>query len=171
MLGWIKMVRDAAIIKRSHTERFLRIQTVGEHTFNVLNILIAIVGIDKITANLLLAAQFHDMPETRTGDMPANFKWAAPEVERHLSAAEQDFRDEYGLHINLGREERELLKFADRMEYLLTTMEERLAGNRHAVGSFERVCKAIVTRGFPNDRCQRFYMDALARFDKEMGHG
>jgi 5'-deoxynucleotidase YfbR-like HD superfamily hydrolase len=56
----LKLRLDAAIVKRYHTMNIIGQQTVGEHTYNVVQ-LIRYITEDKASENLIKAALDHDV--------------------------------------------------------------------------------------------------------------
>lgn len=124
-----QMFRDAADVTRYHTQRMIRSQTVGAHSFNV------IMLIDQVwpgcRKDLWAAAMHHDLPELHTGDIPAPIKRMQPPLGVLLERIEQDLAPLYK-EFRLTVEEEMILKWADTMELTMWCLEERLMGNKWA---------------------------------------
>lgn len=124
-----QMFRDAADVTRYHTQRMIRSQSVGAHSFNV------IMLIDQVwpmcRKDLWAAAMHHDLPELHTGDIPAPIKRLQPPLGVLLERIEQDLAPLYK-DFRLTVEEERVLKWADTMELTMWCLEERLMGNHWA---------------------------------------
>jgi 5'-deoxynucleotidase YfbR-like HD superfamily hydrolase len=125
-LTTVTLLRDAADVRRYHTRRVLREQTLGQHSFNVMML---IQHLDPwCRKELLLAAMHHDLPEYFTGDVPAPIKRMQPALAIALEQAEADlaplFKD-----FNLSVYESRLLKFCDTLELVFWCLEEVDLGN------------------------------------------
>lgn len=122
-----KLYRDAGGVRRYHTQRTLRSQTVAEHSFGIC-MLIRQVWPDCSRA-MLFAALHHDLPELMTGDIPAPAKRAHPEMDAYLEHFEQSLHPLYYDTEFMGAEELAVLKWADTMELVLWCLEEYRMGN------------------------------------------
>ena len=120
------LFRDAAEVKRYHTQRTLRQQTIGAHSFNMLLLLDQVApGARK---EVWQAVMHHDLPELFTGDMPAPIKRLHPELKVVMQEAEEDLVPLYRDLFLTVAEER-LVKFCDTLELVLWCMEELRMGN------------------------------------------
>lgn len=127
--------REAAAVKRWHTQRTIREQTLATHSYGLVML---VVQLDPMCRKeLMLAALKHDLPEFITGDMPAHTKRNNPalaimmeEMEKGCAPLYEDF--------NLTVGEERLLKFCDLMELVLFCHEEFCLGNRYAAGPLEK---------------------------------
>jgi 5'-deoxynucleotidase YfbR-like HD superfamily hydrolase len=126
-----RLYRDAGAVKRYHTQRTLRPQSVGEHSFGVL-MLIRQLHPD-CSRELVWTALHHDLPELMTGDIPAPAKRAHPEMDTYLEEFESSLAPLYYAAQMMDPEEALLLKWADTMELVLWCLEEYRMGN-HTVG-------------------------------------
>jgi HD containing hydrolase-like enzyme len=124
------LMRDAGAVKRYHTVRTARIQTVAEHTFGVMQLIQQIYP--DARKEVLLAAMHHDLPEYVTGDVPAPIKRQLPrlailleEAERGTAPLHQDF--------NLTAFEEAVVKWCDLMELVFWCLEEVQMGNTYAM--------------------------------------
>lgn len=122
-----KLYRDAGNVRRYHTQRTLRAQTVAEHSFGVC-MLIRQVWPD-CSRNLLFAAMHHDLPELMTGDIPAPAKRAHPQMDAYLEEFEASLHPLYFNTEYMSAEELATLKWADTMELVLWCLEEWRMGN------------------------------------------
>lgn len=140
------LYRDAGDVKRYHTKRTIREQTVGQHTFGIL-MLLRQVSPDCSKA-LLFTAMHHDLAELFTGDIPAPMKRAnaqlsilLDEVECCLAPLYKDF--------GINAEEARLLKWADRMELVLWCLEEVRLGNDYCRETASRGLGWVIQSGVP----------------------
>jgi 5'-deoxynucleotidase YfbR-like HD superfamily hydrolase len=118
-------------VKRYHTQPRIIEETVGLHTAGVLGI---ILHLDPgASRDLLVAAVFHDLGEGFVGDTPAPFKRRNPEVRTLLHRAEEDYAIACGFpQPELTPEEFKLLKLADIMQLILSSVQEMGMGNQYA---------------------------------------
>lgn len=131
MLKYILVARSAGNVKRYHTHELLKEEKVGQHTFNMLNILM-IVTDRNLTKNLMMAVITHDMGEYATGDVPSPVKKSAPGLREALNTLEDNAMREahVGFFPNLTDWEYKLLKFADNLDGLLKSCDELRLGNK-----------------------------------------
>lgn len=105
-------------VRRYHTEGNVISQSVAEHTWRVVVLLLHLWP--DCSRELLLAAQYHDVAEGFTGDLPAPFK-RLPGVKKLINSYELNYEDELGIFILVGAEDAARLKCADLLEGYLTT--------------------------------------------------
>lgn len=124
-----QLYRDAADTRRYHTQRMLRQQTVGAHTFNML----MLVNMIDPTARkeVFLAVMHHDLPEHFTGDIPAPIKRASPALKVLMDQLESDLAPLYK-EFDLTPAEHGLVKWVDLMELAMFALEDMNMGNRFA---------------------------------------
>lgn len=122
---------SAGGIKRYHTVPIVGEQTVGQHTYNVVQILRHITN-DMLSVNLMKAALDHDVMEYFTGDMPHPTKNSFPPLYNALKAVEQDLLNELGVEYELDDREADLLKWADVMDAGIFAKYQISLGNRYA---------------------------------------
>ena len=122
-------VRDAAQVKRNHTER-VRAQLCGEHVAGVCEIILAVRP--GASAELLTYALRHDVYERTTGDAPAPAKWMSPELTAAHHVLESRLQASYGLLPGISDEDMLLFKWADMAEFVFFSLEERKTGNEWA---------------------------------------
>lgn len=133
VLSTAQLIR-AGKVKRYHTEDLLRDQTVAEHSWGVL-LLVLLLGGDEITGSLLQAAALHDCHEKFFGDIPAPAKWSNPEFAKMIKEVEEYYDTMTGIQPlmnSLTEEQRKILKSADMLEMALYILEERIKGNTNA---------------------------------------
>ena len=126
--------RAAAHVKRYHTIQTIGNQSVAEHSFHVAMLCLEICKLNNVDcpAELLKAALFHDLPEYKTGDVPATAKWGSPGLKTLLDSLEDDVISEYGLEVYLTIEEATILKYADILELVMYCVDQMNLGNRNA---------------------------------------
>ena len=136
----LKLARNAGAVIRYHTVRTIRQQTLADHQWNVVMILLWVFP--EAPSHLLRAALMHDLPEYHTGDVPATAKWGHEPLAAALEAAECDAWGMLGVTdpvAGLAPDEKCLLKFCDGAELVLWCMEEGRMGNRFAAAPAARV--------------------------------
>lgn len=137
-------------IKRWSLMRSIREENIMEHSQAVAVIAHALALItNKIcggnvdVAKVVLLAQYHEVGEVITGDLPTPIKYFNPEIktaykdlekgasERILSMLPESIRGDYKEYIlpDESSEEYKLVKFADRLAAYLKCVEEVKAGN------------------------------------------
>lgn len=146
----MQVVRTASYLKRFHTIPSTEYQTVAHHTWNMM----ALVQVlwPQCRKELLLAALYHDIPEVMTGDVPAPFKWANPEVAGMLHAAEEKMLKELGVHVELTESEKRMLAIADTLELVLYSHEQAAMGNTmYAVSGVRGIQHLIMNYGLTEE--------------------
>ena len=123
----LELTRQAGNIIRSHTNAQHGHKTVGEHTYNLVNIILLLNPDPSL--NLIKAAMWHDVPERFTGDLPSPIKKKNPELGAALTKIEDKIMHEYGLEVTLTDDEKKWLKAADQLEYLCWAEDQKNLGN------------------------------------------
>lgn len=124
----VAMLREASQTKRCHTMPIHGQYTVGQHSFDMCTLLLALYP--DCRKELMVAAIAHDLPERWVGDMPAPTKWSlGGEAIKQLDRVEEDILRKLGLDVSLTPEERLWLHGLDRVELLLWTKEQVAMGN------------------------------------------
>ena len=130
-------LRQAGQVRRFHTVPTIGHQTVAEHSFNLCLVLLDLFN-GAVSANLLKAAMYHDLPEVETGDIPATLKWKSKEIAGSLKIIEQAFERIYNLEVELTEDEQRALKWADMYELVLYCLDQLNMGNRNMLVIAER---------------------------------
>lgn len=161
-------VRDAGAIKRFHTARVIKEESVAEHSFNVAMILLQLTK-GKASRALILAALTHDLGEAATGDIPANIKTSMPETARYeLEEAENRavvaMLPYQECHEVLTEREGNLLHIADRLDGLAKCAEELRMGNRGIITIGERYCSYLFTLTDKDDTHRKDVQSAIDSF-------
>lgn len=168
----LRLMRSAARVARFHTVPTLRSQSVGEHTFGVIAILMEVYD-DEVGGLLevIQAAMRHDVPETITGDVPAPAKWMYPQLENALRGAEFDIDKKYELTNILTPKQIELIKFADLMELVIYSLEEVDMGNKHMAVMAYNALNAIKRRMLysVSDAAYELYNEVVMSFHSKCG--
>ena len=127
----ITEIRNGLNVKRFHTTHRTQEETVGHHSCNVAAILLRLDPL--CSRDLLVAALMHDVAEVYTGDVPAPFKWDNPHVKQGLDDGEDDYVMEHSIpDPEISVEGMQLLKFADMLDLVLSSLEEMGRGNSYA---------------------------------------
>jgi 5'-deoxynucleotidase YfbR-like HD superfamily hydrolase len=126
-------LREAAAVKRYHTKRTIRTQNLADHTYGILQIILAVDP--QPSLNLIKAAMHHDLAEVLTGDIPAPAKRMFPDLREALQSAEHS-DGQLSPVFELTDDEQALLKWADTAELCFWCLEEYLMGNRLAFNTF-----------------------------------
>lgn len=137
MINFIDMATKGAAVKRFHTCPTIGNETVGEHSFSVVMLCIALTG-GKASTHLMKAALYHDLAEQHTGDTPAVSKWANPMLKTVLQAMEETFEEQNGLVVDLPERDKLLLKWADMLALLIYCKCQRDLGNKNMNVVFSR---------------------------------
>lgn len=137
-------------IKRWSLMRSIREENIMEHSQQVAVIAhaLAIIGNKNFNKTynvekVVLLAQYHEVGEVITGDLPTPIKYFNPEIktaykdleknacERILNMLPDNFKEEYREYIlpEESTEEYKLVKYADRLSAYLKCVEEVKAGN------------------------------------------
>ena len=155
-------------IKRWSLMRSIREENIMEHSQSVAVIAHALALItNKIYGGnvdekkIVLLAQYHEVGEVITGDLPTPIKYFNPEIktaykdlekgacERILAMLPESLKDEYRGYIlpDEKTEEYKLVKYADRLSAYLKCVEEVKAGNaefkkaKTSIGNELKNCK------------------------------
>lgn len=128
--------RSAGKVTRYHTWERVRDQSVGEHTWQVMRILLAIHP--HASPELMRHAMFHDVGERAVGDVPYPVKRENPELKVAFDALEQSATLQmtpWGVMagVLLTDEERNLFKLAEFIEMYEWGCDEVALGNKNAV--------------------------------------
>jgi 5'-deoxynucleotidase YfbR-like HD superfamily hydrolase len=138
----VQLAREAGDITRFHTARMIHDETVGHHSFNLINLLLIMTD-GQATKSLILAALCHDLGELATGDIPANVKSKMDEpLLKRLRAMEDEVVNNIHPELPqyLSSEDEDLLSLADRLDGLLKCIDEVTLGNHHIVHIGDRYC-------------------------------
>jgi 5'-deoxynucleotidase YfbR-like HD superfamily hydrolase len=161
----LNIIRDGAAVKRFHTMRTSRTQTVGEHSYGVA-MLVTLVEPDCSVA-LLKAALTHDLHEQSTGDIPSPAKWRYPELAAAMAIAEERWEIATGLRAQLTAHEVEVLKFCDYLELLIWAIEECRLGNEYAQLAVTNMEKVLNKMLMPTQAALELY--STVRLNELMG--
>jgi 5'-deoxynucleotidase YfbR-like HD superfamily hydrolase len=123
-------MREAFRIRRFHTITHVAMEeTVGQHTANLINMLIFLY--DELPPKVLLRALYHDAPELITGDLPAPAKWLSKELSAAIDVMEARVqRDMELFNEPMSEFDEAMLKYADMMDLCFKAVEEISVGNQ-----------------------------------------
>lgn len=163
-LAEVQLYRDAADVKRMHTMRTIRGQTVGAHSFNVM-VLIQHVAPD-CRKEVLVAAMRHDFTELHTGDIPAPIKRLHPRLKPLLEDIESGLAP-LTRGVDLDPQEEALVNWADKVELLLWCREEYMMGNRYVNDVIDRLIEWVSTAPAPCPMAKDFFSELVLHFDDD----
>ena len=148
----IKEIRNGLAVRRFHTSPRIQTETNGHHSANVAAIILRIDP--ECRRELLIAALIHDVAEVYTGDVPAPFKWENPNAKQSLADGEYAYFYKHGIPNPdelLTPEEEQLLKFADMLDLVLSSLEELGRGNRYARQLIENGQRYLTDADYPRE--------------------
>jgi hypothetical protein len=123
--------RLAGLVKRYHTWPTLTVQSVGEHTWQVLRIYIQIFG--AFTHNIVKHIIWHDCGELAVGDPPFPLKANDPHLKAILDLKEEQALAAMGVHLpDLPPEDKLRVKICDLVEMNEFGIHEWRLGNTYA---------------------------------------
>lgn len=128
-------VRSAGQVTRYHTWSRVRDQSVGEHTWQLIRVLLAIYP--AAPRRLIIEAMFHDVGERVTGDPPYPIKAQNPELKREMDRLERGARlsmTRWGIRapLRISDRDRAAMKLAEFIEMAEWGWDEVALGNRNA---------------------------------------
>ena len=126
----VTVLREASRVKRCHTLPIHGEYTVGQHSFDMLMLLLALwPGCRK---ELMVAVISHDIPERWTGDMPAPTKWSlGGDLIKKLDQIDERILETLQMNQALDANETAWLHALDRVELLLWAKEQLAMGNQN----------------------------------------
>lgn len=136
-------LRNAAMTVRCHTVRTLKPQTLAEHSYHVAMLCWKLCDREP-SAELLKAAMFHDLAESRTGDIPATAKWESAMLREALQLMEDNFESEHHLYCSLTPKEMLVLKWADALELAWHCVDEMRMGNRFVDQMYDNIMQYML---------------------------
>lgn len=140
-LDRVMLLRRAQSVQRFHTCVMNYRQSVGEHTFGVLCILLEVFP--EAGPQLIRAVLYHDAAEAEVGDIPSPALGEYSLLRDGNAIAESIVMGRADLHTTITESEKRLLKFCDRMECMIFGLEEWYRGNRFGLTIAERCEGAI----------------------------
>lgn len=145
-------MRNAGVIKRSHTCRTIMDRNVAEHSHGVAMLVLLLYQSAGMLprAELLAAALSHDLSEIATGDTPAPVKRQYPDLKRELNRITTTWENDHGLRFNLTPGESALLLWCDRMDFTLYCLEEMKMGNQYFEEYYARISEWLRQSELPS---------------------
>ena len=143
-------MRRGADVRRYHTHRVDKQQTVGAHSWGVAVLcdLLWVAVTDSPTPyQLLVGALHHDVAEYDSGDSPAWVKRRCPELKAALDGLEHEAELRLGLVVTTAFPTyTAFLKVADELEFLWYCLDERRGGNTEVDVMFARGVLGVHSR-------------------------
>lgn len=129
LVNRLTYIQRGGRVQRMHMVPTLHSQNVAAHSFGVAW-WVWLLTDGKPSVNLLMAALAHDLPEGKTGDIPAPTKRAL-NCQTELLRLETEADRAGGIpHFETSDSEARLLKLADSLELMQHCIRERKLGNR-----------------------------------------
>jgi 5'-deoxynucleotidase YfbR-like HD superfamily hydrolase len=130
-------IYEAGAVRRYHAKRVTVDQTVADHSWGVIVVLMWLYYPNLPPVKLFQLAAMHDVPEAVTGDIPAPAKWRSAALSEALTLLENEVLSEYGLTLDdYGNDP--VLMFADNAELVMHCVSELRLGNRNFLQTYER---------------------------------
>lgn len=147
-LDRLALILSGGEVQRYHQEGYEHVQSVSEHTWRLLVILLHFFPFSS--RKLLVSALYHDVVERYTGDIPVTVKINSPETADILNGMERDYLRFLDLPTDkdLKKEDLARLKCADYIE-LCITCKHRTGRRMRQI--YERGCSLVFghARGLP----------------------
>lgn len=146
----VQAFREASQVKRCHLYPYHGSYTVGQHTFDMLTLLLELNP--NASRYLIMAVIYHDMSERWTGDMPAHmFRKVKGLAEKWDKLNEEVMTDNFVPSVDLTPEEEKWLHAVDKLELLLWCTDQLKLGNQHISDMAERVRQWIDKMDLPEE--------------------
>jgi 5'-deoxynucleotidase YfbR-like HD superfamily hydrolase len=143
----IRLAHRGGMVRRFHCHVLQHPENVGEHS-HMVACLVAVYFQFRPSAQALMAALAHDLPEYKLGDIPSPVKRAMPGLSEAFEQAEaQVFKDHGWPEFPLTDEEQEVLKLADALSGYMTAFKEVRSGNtlmRDPLHGYERLVGRLI---------------------------
>jgi len=140
----VRAILNGGDVRRFHTYRMLRENTVAQHSFYVAW-WCALIWEMKPSANLLLAAMQHDLGEYHVGDMPSFTKISLPAAAQSIHNMEDAvLRLSYLPPLKLIYEEEITLKAADKLDSAAFGAVDYRLGNANALSIVHKDCEKAI---------------------------
>lgn len=123
----LDFIFEGSSVRRYHTRSTITSQNNAEHQFGVASIVALIAP--NCSKELLLHALWHDVMESRTGDIPGPAKTTYPELKKLLNKIEAELEEEYPILPKITAEEIATLKMGDCLETIMFCQKEQKMGN------------------------------------------
>ena len=143
----VQRFREASQVERSHTTPHHGSYTVGQHSFDMLTLLVTLYP--DCRKELMLAVMYHDIAERWTGDIPHPAKQAHPEFAKQLAKLEARINRTLGIHVELTEMERFWLKGLDVVEYMLWCCNQAALGNKNVEKNHAKTVRWLQTNRIP----------------------
>lgn len=143
----VQRLREASRVERSHTMPHHGTYSVGQHSFDMLTLLVCLYP--DCRRELMLAVMFHDLAERWTGDIPHPAKTTDGEFGKRIAIIEAKVSKALGLDVKLEEMERYWLKGLDMVEYLLWVKEQLAMGNQNVQTALASTLHWLQTNQIP----------------------
>jgi 5'-deoxynucleotidase YfbR-like HD superfamily hydrolase len=149
---WIETLRRGFDVKRCHTHRIHGEYTVGQHTVNMLGLLLDLYAANGLepSTGAIKAVLVHDLAEAYTGDTPTHPKRDSASLKAALDNLEDAWAKSYipeYMQVNLTDLEKQLMKICDLLEFMYWTVEQIEMGNTTVLDQIPRVVEYLNIAG------------------------
>lgn len=148
----ISTLLKAGAVRRFHVMPTIRENTVAEHSWQVVMLVLLLTDYTAPAEWLIYAAQ-HDMAEFETGDIPSPAKKLVG-IKDQVSAAEESVLEQFGVVMpTISAEGHKVMKLADCLSGMLNCVTERSMGNKNVTECFHNYLAYVIEAG-PYSRIQ-----------------
>lgn len=134
----LKLQREASAVKRCHNMPWHGDYTIGQHSFDMLMIYLALCSSPKM--EVVKAISYHDMAERFIGDVPYPMKAANPRFHRALARVERRIEKIHGWYVDLDDpEDRKWLHATDMLEFFMACIDQQNLGNLNVLPAMKKV--------------------------------
>ena len=134
--------REASRIERAHTIRHFGSYTNGQHSFDMVTLLLELQP--DASRDLILAVVHHDLSERWIGDTPFPAKLESHSLNESLNGLGRRVDEKMGWSHELSWMDNRWLQIIDRLEFFLWADDQVNMGNR----ALEDVCKKALSSIF-----------------------
>ena len=149
MTKLVQRMREASRVERSHTMPHHGSYSVGQHSFDMLTLLISLYP--DCSKELMVAVMFHDLAERWTGDIPQPAKLSDGEFGKRLAQVEARVSKRLGWTVQLDEQDRFWLVGLDVVEYHLWAKEQIAMGNQNAQTALARTVVWLQNNRIPTE--------------------